>query len=141
MSTVINAAPRAVWKAIEDVESHVRWMDDATAIRVTSRGHQGVGTTFECDTRVGPLTLLDHMEITEWRPRRSMGVRHTGAVSGDGRFSLRSLGRDRTRFTWRERLVFPWWLGGSLGAAVGAEVLRAIWKRNLRNLKRIVEAP
>lgn len=139
MSTTINAPPRAVWRAIEDIESHVRWMDDARAIRVTSRRHQGVGTTFECDTRVGPLTVLDHMEITQWQPRRTMGVRHIGAVSGEGRFTLRSLGPGRTRFTWREQLEFPWWLGGSVGGVVGAEVLRGLWKRNLRNLKRLVE--
>ncbi|HEY0518810.1 MAG TPA: hypothetical protein VGC84_04890, partial [Ilumatobacteraceae bacterium] len=49
------------------------------------------------------------------------------------------LGR-RTRFAWDETLVFPWWLGGPLGALVaGRVVLRAIWKRNLRTLKGIVE--
>ena len=57
------------------------------------------------------------------------------------RFTLRSLGPRRTRFTWREQLEFPWWLGGSVGGVVGAEVLRLIWKRNLRNLKRVVEEP
>ncbi len=36
--------------------------------------------------------------------------------------------------------MFPWWLGGSIGALVGGRlVLRPIWSRNLRNLKRIVE--
>jgi uncharacterized protein YndB with AHSA1/START domain len=140
VSTVINASPRAVWRAIEDIESHVRWMEDAVAIRITSRKKTGVGTTFECDTRAGPLTTLDRMEITEWRPRRAMGVRHSGTVSGEGRFTLRSLGPGRTRFTWRERLEFPWWLGGSVGGVVGGEVLRLIWKRNLKNLKRLVES-
>jgi len=136
---MINASPRTVWAAIEDIESHVRWMEDATAIRITSHRTNGVGTTFDCDTRVGLLRLVDHMEITEWKPRRVMGVRHTGAVSGTGRFTLRSLGPGRTRFTWRERLEFPWWLGGGVGGVVGAEVLRFIWRRNLGNLKHLVE--
>lgn len=139
VSTVINASTREVWRAIEDIETHVRWMEDAEAIRITSRRKDGVGTTFECDTRVGPLTMVDQMEITEWRARRAMGVRHTGAVSGTGRFTLRSLGPGRTRFTWRERLEFPWWLGGAVGGVIGAEVLRVVWKRNLRNLRRLVE--
>jgi uncharacterized protein YndB with AHSA1/START domain len=139
VSTVINASPRAVWRAIEDIESHVEWMEDAEAIRITSRTSRGVGTTFECDTRAGPFTTVDRMEIVEWKPRKAMGVRHVGAVSGEGRFTLRALGPSRTRFTWRERLTFPWWLGGGVGGVVGAEMLRVIWKRNLRNLKQLVE--
>jgi hypothetical protein len=38
-------------------------------------------------------------------------------------------------------LKFPWWFGGPIGSLViGRLVLRKIWTRNLRNLKRIVEA-
>ncbi len=143
VSTVIDASRRDVWAVIEDVGSHVDWMADAVAIRFTSRRRTGVGTTFECDTRVGPLRLTDVMEITEWRPRRVMGVRHTGVVSGEGRFTLRRArgGGTRTRFTWRERLRFPWWLGGPVGATVAAPVLRRIWRRNLANLAEKVGAP
>ena len=140
VSTVIDATPAGVWSAIDDIATHVHWMEDATAIRFRGTKRQGVGTVFECDTKVGPLTLLDVMEITDWQPRRRMGVRHVGLVTGSGAFTLRPAKGGRTRFTWRERLVFPWWLGGPVGAAVGSEVLRLIWRRNLRNLKGRVEA-
>lgn len=140
VSTVIDAPPAQVWDHVRDIASHVRWMHDAEAIRFTSARRSGVGTTFDCDTRVGPFRLTDRMEVTEWRPRRAMGVRHVGVVTGTGVFTLRPVGRGRTRFTWRERLRFPWWMGGELGAVVGGEVLRVIWKRNLRNLKALVEA-
>jgi uncharacterized protein YndB with AHSA1/START domain len=136
----IDATPSQVWKVVEDVGSHVDWMHDAVAIRFTSSRRRGVGTTFDCDTRVGPFELTDKMEITEWRPRRVMGVRHVGVVTGTGRFTLRPRPGGRTRFTWKERLYFPWWMGGAPGAAVGGEVLRLIWKRNLRELKRLVES-
>ena len=139
VSTVIDAAPRRVWDAIDDVESHVRWMNDAAAIRITSTRRRGRGTTFVCDTRIGLFRVLDLMEITRWRPPRVMGVRHTGTVSGVGRFTLRHARAGRTRFTWSERLTFPWWLGGRIGAVFGAEVLRVVWKRNLRNLRQLVE--
>ena len=47
----------------------------------------------------------------------------------------------RTRFTWTEELVFPWWLGGPIGALVGGRVVMgAIWRRNLRALAKIVES-
>jgi len=135
----IDAPPAAVWRAIEHVESHVDWMEDALAIRFTSRRRRGVGTTFECDTKVGPFRLTDRMAITEWKPRRSMGVSHTGVVSGTGRFTLRRRRAGRTRFGWDERLSFPWWLGGPVGAAVVAPILKRIWRRNLANLKALVD--
>lgn len=138
----ISATPEQVWKVVEPVEDHVEWMHDAVAIRYQTDQHRGVGTAFLCDTKVGPIKLVDRMEITEWVPDSAMGVRHVGMVTGTGLFTLTpiDLGR-RTRFSWDESLIFPWWLGGPIGALIGGRlVLRSIWRRNLRNLKRIVEA-
>ena len=142
VSVEIDAPTDRVWEVVEPVERHVDWMADAVAIRFTGEQTRGIGTTFECDTKVGPITLVDKMEITDWEPGERMGVRHTGVVTGSGHFTLEpiDLGR-RTRFTWTEELVFPWWLGGPLGALVGGRVvMRAIWRRNLRALARIVES-
>jgi hypothetical protein len=125
-----------VWDDLSDVASHVDWMEDAVSITFTGDRRAGVGAVFDCVTRVGPLTLVDRMEITEWEPGRRMGVRHAGVVAGEGRFTLGPAGSGRTRFTWDEELAFPWWLGGPVGAAAGAPVLRLIWRRNLRNLAR-----
>ena len=136
----IDAPPKAVWAVIEDISTHVDWMEDAVAIRFTGRKRAGVGTTFECDTRVGPFRLTDRMAITEWKPGTSMGVRHEGLVSGSGRFTLRRRRGGRTQFTWAERLVVPWRLGGPIGGIVGAVVLRRVWSKNLRNLEAIVDA-
>jgi hypothetical protein len=123
-----------VWADLENIASHVEWMEDAVSIRF--RGHQrrGVGTEFDCITKVGPVRLTDLMQITEWRANHTMGVRHVGLVRGAGRFRLRRARGGRTRFSWEERLVFPWWLGGPIGGIVGAPVLRRIWRKNLRNL-------
>lgn len=144
VQTVIDASPAEVWDAVEDISTHTEWMADAVAIRFTSDQRQGVGTTFDCDTKVGPFRLTDRMEITEWEPRRTMGVRHVGLVTGEGAFSLRrsgrlGSGRRRTVFRWEERLVFPWWMGGPVGGVVGGRILRRIWKKNLRTLKDLVE--
>lgn len=141
VSVEIDATPQRVWEVVEPVERHIDWMHDAVAIRFQTDQTRGVGTRFLCDTKVGPIKLVDEMEITEWQPGAAMGVRHVGIVTGTGMFTLEpiDLGR-RTRFTWAETLVFPWWLGGPLGAFVGGKiVLRSIWKRNLRNLRRLVE--
>lgn len=136
---MIEARPAEVWAAVEDVGSHTEWMADAVAIRFTSERTGGVGTTFECDTAVGPFRLTDLMEITEWRPRQAMGVRHVGLVTGEGVFTIAKARRGRSRFTWTERLVFPWWMGGPVGGVVGGVVMRQIWKKNLRTLKELVE--
>lgn len=141
ISVEIDAPPERVWQIVEPVEHHIDWMHDAVAIRFTGEQTRGVGTEFLCDTKVGPIKLVDRMEITEWTPGEAMGVKHTGMVTGDGRFTLEPIDlARRTRFTWTETLTFPWWLGGPLGALVGGRlVLRPLWKRNLGNLRRLVE--
>lgn len=138
VSTLIKAPRPAVWRAVRDIGSHVRWMHDAETIRVTSPRTTGVGTTFTCETKVGPLRLNDRMEIVEWRERKAMGIRHDGIVRGVGRFTLRPR-PGGTLFTWEERLRFPWWLGGPVTAVFAKPVLRSIWKRNLATLKEMVE--
>ena len=140
LSIDLNATPEHVWNIVEPVENHVDWMADAVAIRFVNEQRRGVGTSFLCDTKVGPIKLTDKMEITEWIPQQVMGVRHVGVVTGTGKFTLAPhLGG--TKFTWAEELNFPWWLGGKLGELVGAKlVMGMIWKRNLRELKKIVEA-
>lgn len=141
MSVDIDASPRDVWNDIREIASHTEWMHDAVAIRFKPGPTSGVGTRFDCDTRVGPFRLTDQMEVTEWVPRKALGIRHVGVVTGTGRFRLRRRLRGGTRFVWEERLVFPWWLGGWPGSVVGAVVLRRLWKRNLGALKRRFDTP
>ena len=140
VSIDLNASPTRVWQVVEPIERHIDWMADAVAIRFETDQTRGVGTKFLCDTKVGPIRLTDHMEITEWVPGEAMGVKHTGLVTGSGIFTLAPLeGGQRTRFTWSEELRFPWWLGGRLGEAVGGGlVMKAIWKRNLKRLQSLV---
>ena len=141
VETTIAAAPEAVWAHLEDIASHTEWMADAVAIEFLTDQRQGAGTRFACRTRVGPLQTTDLMEITEWSPPSRMGVRHTGAVSGEGHFELASESAGHaTRMVWREGLRFPWWLGGPLGALGARPVLRRVWRGNLERLKARVES-
>ena len=127
----VRADVETVWDALADIAAHVEWMADAQSIRFTSTTTEGVGTSFECVTKVGPIRLLDRMEVTEWVPERAMAVRHTGIVTGEGRFTLTPVG-DRTELAWRESLRLPWWLP-SWPASI---VLRQIWRWNLRSFER-----
>lgn len=136
----IGAPAAEVWERLRDIPSHVEWMADAERIRMTSDRSEGVGTAFECDTRVGRMRLTDHMEVTEWEPQRAFGVRHVGIVTGTGRFTLTETA-GTTLLAWEEDLTFPWWMGSALGARLAAPVLRRIWRGNLARLRRLIEAP
>lgn len=160
----IEASPADVWFAIQDVESHTEWMRDAVAIRFLGHQRQGAGTRFVCDTKIGPFSLSDVMEITEWSPGHRMGVRHAGLVAGEGAFTLTKVesgkdeaaspkddsdaaensdekvaGTPHTYFQWEEKLRFPWRLGGPVTAAAAWPVLRSMWKGNLQRLKARIE--
>jgi Polyketide cyclase / dehydrase and lipid transport len=135
----IDAPPAAVWADVKRIDRHVEWMRDARSIVFRSRRRTGVGTEFECVTGVGPLVTTDVLVVTEWRPRRAMGISHRGAVRGNGRFTLRRQRGGRTRFCWRERLRFPWWMGGPVGEVLAWPLLRQVWSGNLRRLKARIE--
>jgi hypothetical protein len=135
VSTVLDASPEVVWQDVQDITSHPQWMADAVAVRFLTAQTSGVGTRFECDTKVGPFRLTDVMEITEWAPGKAMGVTHTGLVTGTGRFTLKRARGGRTRFQWKERLRYPLWMGGPVGAFLSKPVLTWVWRRSMRNLQ------
>jgi uncharacterized protein YndB with AHSA1/START domain len=140
LCTTIGAPVDVVWRAVEDVGTHVDWMADAESIRFRSDQRQGVGTEFECVTKVGPFTTMDVMRITEWEPGSAMGIEHRGVVTGSGRFTLTAVGLRLTEFCWAEELRFPVRLGGALGARLGRPVLERIWRGNLERLRDRAEA-
>ena len=133
---VINAPADTVWEYVRDIATHVEWMADAESITFTSPTTHGVGTTFDCVTKVGPIKLIDKMQVDSWDAGWAMGVSHHGLVRGVGEFTLANNGDGTTTFTWVEALRFPWWLAGQLGFLVGGRwVLQAVWRGNLRRLR------
>jgi uncharacterized protein YndB with AHSA1/START domain len=140
VGVVIDAPAETVWQTVEQIERHVDWMADAVSITFTGTSRRGEGTQFDCVTRIGPFRTTDRMTIIQWTPRRAIGIEHHGLVKGWGRFALSRRKGNRTRFTWIERLRFPWWMGGPVGALAAKPILRAVWRRNLATLKQLVEA-
>jgi carbon monoxide dehydrogenase subunit G len=135
VSEHIPLNPDELWTVLEPIEHHVEWMADAASITFTSEQRRGVGTRFTCLTVIGPIRLRDHMEVTVWEPGQRMGIRHTGLVTGQGEFTLAPR-HDGTRFTWREDIRLPWWLGGALAErTLGRPILTRIWRGNLRRLR------
>lgn len=139
VSRVIGAPPRAVWDLVADIEGHAGWQVDVAAIRVTSVQRHGVGTTYDVHARLGPIRMMIPMTITEWRPRRSVSTRYDGSLRGQGTITVRRRGRGQSKVTWSARVRTPWSLGGPVGAAATAVLLRAVWRRNLAALARLIE--
>ena len=139
VGTTIDAPPRVVWDHVRDIASHTRWQADAHAIRLVRGRPNRVGARYEVDTRVGPLRLVDLIEVVEWDEGRAIGVRHVGLVTGTGRLRLRRRGRSRTRVTWEEDLAFPRRLGGGAAALAARPVLRRVWRGNLARLRQACE--
>ena len=126
-----------LWSELEQIDRHVLWMADAVKITFTSPQERGLGTTFTCLTKVGPLSLTDVMTITAWEAQRSMGVRHSDIVTGEGHFTLQAAENGST-LTWAETLAFPWWMAGKIGEFLAKPILTALWKGNLRRLERLL---
>ena len=139
VSVDIAAPLERVWAEAIDYASHSEWMRDAHAVHFEGERREGVGTVLLIETRVGPFRTLDRFEITEVEPMRLVAGRHLGLFTGEGRFELSELGPDLTRFSWRERIEFPWYFGGPAGALVGEWILTRVWKSNLAGLKRRIE--
>ena len=140
VSVDIDRTPSEVWSYVRDISSHVDWMADAVEIRFVTEQTEGTGTSFECDTKIGPIKLVDLMTITSWVDESEMGVRHEGVVTGVGVFHLSENDDGGSRFMWREELSFPLWLGGPIGEVIAKPILSAIWKRNLTRLKATLES-
>ncbi len=137
VDVVIHRPRHEVWAEIRHIDRHVLWMSDARRIDFHTDQREGVGTSFDCLTAIGPLRTRDVMTITRWEDDRTIGVTHSGIFTGHGEFRLRSVG-DATRMTWHEELSFPWWLAGPVGARVARPLMRGVWRRNLRNLARLL---
>jgi hypothetical protein len=138
VSLDLDAPPGRVWSVIEPIERHVDWMADAERITFRTEQRRGVGTEFDCVTRIGPFRTTDRMTVAEWEPPAVLGIEHRGVVTGRGRFTLADLAGSRTRFTWEEELRFPLVLGGRAGERVAAPLLRRVWRANLTRLREIV---
>ncbi len=134
LSLSLRQNPTEVWDELRHIERHVHWMNDALSITFLTEQRAGVGTTFSCLTKVGPLSTRDVMTVTRWEDGRCMGVAHRGMISGEGVFTLTDEGAG-TLMTWEENLHFPWWVGGAVSAAIMAPVLRWIWRKNLANFR------
>jgi Polyketide cyclase / dehydrase and lipid transport len=127
-----------VWKIMTDWPRHAEWVPFTRA-----EGGDGLGSTLDAWTGLGPIGFTDTMVITEWEPpederRGRVSVRHTGAlVKGEGRFDVQPLAGDRCRVVWAERIDLPLGLLGRLGWVGIAPLSKIMLHTALRRLARL----
>ena len=139
VSTIIYKPIEVVWDEVKIMKNHVNWMQDAAKIDFISENKSGMDTKMKVLTKVGPLSLNDIITVTSWDEMKSIGVVHEGIVTGEGAFYLSKNTENSTRFDWIETLKAPLYLGGPIAELFGGIVLKAIWKKNLNNLRKIIE--
>ncbi len=107
MNLEIKAPIEKVWQALAQWESQGDWML-LTKVEVVSEIREGVGTSIAAFTGIGKLGLMDHMQVTTWKPPHICDVIHTGRIiKGTGRFELKQIDAFTTRFDWSEEILAP----------------------------------
>ena len=137
----VDAPADAVWAYVTDWERQGEWML-GTRVRVTGGDGRGVGTTLRAITGVGPLGVVDTMEVTEFTPPAGdapgrAAVRHTGRViRGEGAFEVVPLAPGRCRFTFTEFVDVPGGPLAPLAWRVAGPVVRLGFVASLRRMAR-----
>ncbi len=129
-----------VWREISAIERHSLWMTDAERIEFLTTEKVGDKVEFDCLTRVGPIKVRDRMKIINWEEPNSITVVHKGIFKGEGTLSLRHLSPEYCEIQWSEKIVFPPFLLGPVGAKVAKPILERIWKNNLEQLETLLKS-
>lgn len=139
--TVPVSAPAAqVFAGATDWDAQGRWML-GTTVRGTAQAGIGVGGGIRAVTGVGPVGIVDTMQITVWEPPLRCHVLHTGrVVRGTGAFEVQVRGDAASVFVWREDLDLPLGMLGRLGWPLVRPVFAFGVRLSLRRFARWVEA-
>ena len=105
-SVVVAAPAQDAWAAMTDWAGQGAWMP-LTSVSVTA-GDGAMGTRLSARTGIGPLAVVDDMQIDVWDPPRRCEVAHHGRViRGRGIFEVEPLTATSSRVTWTEELDGP----------------------------------
>jgi carbon monoxide dehydrogenase subunit G len=138
-SILIAAPPERVWAILADWRRYPAWMPDVAWVR--RRGpERELGLELDVKTKVFGLVPLvtDRIRVVAWEPARRMAIEHTGTVHGRAEWRLEPSGAG-TLFRWREDVHLPPAPVGDLALAVYWPVQRRLFRRSMRNLRRLAE--
>src|SRR4051795_13249410 len=132
-SVDVDATAEQAWTAVTDWRAQAAWMP-MTRVDVVGDAGNGMGTRLRAVSGLGPVAVVDEMEIDRWEPPHRCDVRHDGrVVRGRGVFLVEPIGAGRARVTWEEHLDG---FAARAGAPVGRRVLRFALERFAKTLAR-----
>ncbi len=136
----VNVPAAVLWDAVTDWPGQGEWML-GTRVEVVGGGEgRHLGAGLRAVTGIGPLGVVDTMDIVEWDPPKRCVVRHTGkVVRGDGVFEVVELGPERSRFLWTELLDLPLGAVGRFGWPLVRPSFRWGVERSLHAMARLAE--
>jgi carbon monoxide dehydrogenase subunit G len=135
---VFDAPPDRVWGVLADWERQASWMPDVAWMKLDGVERE-LGARLRVRTKVfGVPATTDVVRVTVWEPPVRLAIDHLGFVRGRGEWRLVAATGGRTAFEWEEELTMPpGWLGELAIRAYGP-VQRAMLRRSIRNLSRLV---
>ena len=140
ISTIdISRRPEAVWPYLVDWEHLDRWMKEARGFKVIGAQREGVGVEAEATIRIAGITTRDRVRVTVWQPPVALEIEHLGWVRGTGYMELSPTDEGCHMF-WREELIPPLGPLGVSGMRLIAPIMRQVFRRDLRLLKKLVES-
>jgi uncharacterized protein YndB with AHSA1/START domain len=138
MSITINAPIARVWEIAADVQRQPEWMHEMKRVEMITSGALRVGSRGRATVRIFGISTTDDVVITQLEPPNAFGIRHEGRFTGEGLLLFSATPAGGTLINWTEYLRPP--IFATIGGFVQRPILGAIFRSDLRHLKRLVEA-
>jgi hypothetical protein len=136
--TIEIAVPRStVWAYASDIARQPEWMHEMKRVEMLTPPPVQPGSRGRATVRIFGISTTDDVVITQFDPPSTFAIRHEGKFVGEGLLRFTSIDGSRTRIDWMEYLRPP--LFANIGGFVQRPILGAIFRSDLRHLKRILE--
>ena len=136
--TIEIAAPRsAVWAYASDIARQPEWMHEMKRVEMLTPPPVQPGSRGRATVRIFGISTTDDVVITQFDPPSIFAIRHEGKFVGEGLLRFTEIDAEHTRTDWMEYLRPPFF--ANIGGFVQRPILGAIFRSDLRHLKRILE--
>jgi hypothetical protein len=135
----IHADQQVIFDYLSDWEKQSDWIL-FTTVKIVANSVRQQDTTLLATTKLGPISFVDTMTVSDWQPFEKIVVEHTGRIIlGKGVFTVQKISADRCVFVWQEVTPLPFGLFGRLGLLLIKPLLNILFGMSLKKLKNNIE--